>query len=110
MTFEPPPPRDRLIRLGVDFDGTICRSTWSIDNPSAIPGDPIAENVAKLIRARNKGFKIWIHTSRPSSDYELIEKYLEFWAIPFDGIETGKPLFYRYVDDRAVNAFDEEWV
>lgn len=110
MTFEPPKPRAELLWLAVDFDGTLCESTWSVDNPTAIPGNPIAKNVVKLNRAVADGFKIWIHTSRPSSDYELVEAWLNHWGIHFDGIVTGKLLAYKYIDDRAVNAFDEEWV
>jgi len=79
-------------------------------NPTAPPGPPIAANVAKYYRARAKGFKTWIHTARPNSDYELVESWFDFWGIPLDGIETGKPLFYRYIDDRAINADREEGV
>ena len=110
MTWTPPQPRADLIRLGVDFDGTLCESTWSLSNPTAVPGPPIWENVAKVIKLHRDGWKIWIHTSRASADYETIESWLNYHEVPFDGIETGKPLFYRYIDDRAVNAFDEEWV
>lgn len=107
----PPPPRADLKWLAVDFDGTLCESTWSIDNPSAVPGPPIWANVDKLERARFPGgYKIHIWTSRPSSDYELIEWWMNHWNIPFDGIHTGKLLAYRYIDDRAVHADEEEWV
>lgn len=109
MTFTPPELRSDLKWLAVDFDGTLCRSNWSVDNPTAVPGEPIAANIAKLVKCVNKGYKIWIHTARPSTDYEMVEAWLNHWGIHFDGIVTGKILAYRYIDDRAVNADAEEW-
>lgn len=108
--FQPPPPRDELLWDAVDFDGTLATGTWSIENPTAVPGPPILDNVRKLDQLRAAGRKIIIHTARPSSDYELIESWLMFWGIPFDRIVTGKLLAARYIDDRAVPADAESWL
>ena len=108
--FVPPPPRSELLWDAVDFDGTLAHGTWSIDNPNAAPGEPIWANVTKLLELVLAGRKIVIHTARPSSDYELIESWLNHYKIPFDRIVTGKLLAARYIDDRAVQADDESWL
>lgn len=55
------------------------------------------------------GWKITIHTARPSSDYEAIEKWLFFYGIPYRRIYTGKILAKFYLDDRNVpyGSFDD---
>ena len=106
----PPAPRADLKWLAVDFDGTLFESNWSVDNPQALPGNPIWRNVAKSEKAAAAGWKIHIHTARPSSDYEIIEWALRRHNITFHGIHTGKLLAHRYIDDKAINAFEEEWV
>lgn len=108
--FVPPAPRSDLLWYAVDFDGTIARSMWSIDNPTAVPGEPIWENAHKLLDLYEAGKKIAVHTARPSSDYELIEAYMNHWALPFHQIVTGKLLAFRYIDDRAVNADAPSWL
>jgi hypothetical protein len=108
--FVPPAPRGELLWDAVDFDGTLSTGTWSIDNPTATPGEPIWGNVAKLLVLKVAGRKIIIHTARPSSDYELIEAWLNHYEIPFDQIVTGKLLAARYIDDRAVPADAETWI
>lgn len=108
--FVPPPPRGELLWDAVDFDGTLCYSTWTVGNPNAVPGPPIRDNVRKLLEIRDAGRKIIIHTARPSSDYELIEAWLNHHEIPFDRIVTGKLLAARYIDDRAVPADAETWL
>jgi hypothetical protein len=109
MTFIPPPQRGNLLWVAVDFDGTLAHSYWTPDNPTSAPGEPIWDNVRKLRVCVGKGRKIWIHTARPSSDYELIEAWLRYYNIPFDGIVTGKLLADVYVDDRGRHASAEEW-
>lgn len=109
-TFQPPPPRADLKWIGVDLDGTLALPVWTPDNPTSLIGDPIWTNVAKLKIALAKGFKAVVHTSRPWTDYEGIESWLHHWQIPYSQIQCGKPLFYRYIDDRGVNAGAEEWV
>lgn len=108
--FIPPPPRGELLWDAVDFDGTLCYSTWTVGNPNAVPGPPIWSNVTKLHRLVEAGRKVIIHTARPSSDYELIESWLNYHKIPFDRIVTGKLLAARYIDDRAVLADAETWL
>lgn len=107
--FVPPPPRADLLWVGIDLDGTLAHSLWSIDNPTAPIGDPIWDNVQKTIRLVGGGHKVRVHTSRPWSDYELIEAWLNYWEVPFSGIICGKPLFKFYIDDRNVDPLAPDW-
>lgn len=107
MTFNMPPRVD-LRRLGVDLDGTIATPCW----PEPGIGEPRRWAVAKMIRAWEAGYKIWIYTARPDADYELIENWLkvnELWQY-VSGIITGKPLFALIIDDRAINESEESWI
>lgn len=108
--FEPPAQLAELIWAAVDFDGTVCESTWSPENPNATPGPPIKETVDEMWRIKQeKGMKIVIHTSRSWADYNIIEAYLNFHGIPFDRIVCGKLLARIYVDDRNV-LLGTKWV
>jgi hypothetical protein len=110
MSYNPPKPRDDLIWIGVDLDGCIAKPIWRADNPTSEIGDPIWENVEKLKSSVEKGYKVVIHTSRPWTDYEAIEYWLNYWDIPFKEIQCGKPLYKAYVDDRAVHCDEPEWI
>ena len=113
MTYQSIPPRSDLRWIGVDLDGTIAKPIWTPDNPTSDIGDPLPRNVGRLRRAVDKGFKNVVHTSRPWTDYENIEGWLRYYGIPFKEIQCGKPLYYRYIDDRAVTAIEEadgDWV
>ncbi len=109
MEFIPPPPRSDLRWLGIDLDGTLAEPLWTPENPTTDIGEPIWENVEKARHAVDQGFKLFIHTSRPWTDYETIKNWLEHYKIEFKEIQCGKPLFRTYVDDRAVNADDMDW-
>lgn len=110
--FIPPRPRDNLLWIGVDLDGTLAKPIWSADDPSTWynVGEPIWENVAKLERAVEAGKKPIIYTARAWGAYELIEAWLIHYDIPFKAIACGKPLYAAYIDDLAVPADAESWL
>ena len=110
MSHPKPPARDRLLWAGIDLDGTLAKPVWTAANPTSDIGEPIWENVEKVRALHEEGFKIVIHTSRPDTDFEAIEAWLNYYGIPFKGIRTGKPLFAVYVDDRAVHADHPDWL
>lgn len=110
MTFTQPPPRSNLRWAGVDLDGTLAYPVSTPDNPTSEIGNPIADNVQKADELRLEGYKIHIHTSRPWTDREAIEAWLNYWGIPWDAIQCGKPLFVVYIDDRARHASDPSWL
>lgn len=108
--FTPQPLKTKLIWVGVDLDGTLAEPLWTPDNPTSDIGDPIWENVKKLKALVSMGYKIFIHTSRPWTDYQVIEQWLLHWDIPFKEIQCGKPLYAAYIDDRAIHESEESWL
>lgn len=109
-SYQPPPPRSELLWVAVDLDGTLAQPIWTPDNPTTEIGDPIQKNVDKLLELVAHGYKVIVHTSRPDTDYENIEGWLNHWSIPFKQIRTGKPLAVLYVDDRGRHADDPSWL
>src|SRR5260370_1214740 len=99
-------PREELIWYGIDLDGTLAYHVW----PDPGLGDPIWTNVNKLWELREAGKKIIIHTARGWEAYELIESWLDDWAIPYDRIVCGKLLAHRYVDDKAIHESEASWL
>jgi len=108
--YEPKPPRSDLLWAAVDLDGTLATSVWRPDNPTSDIGTPIWANVEKLDELVEAGYKIMIHTSRPDTDYENIEGWLNHYHIPFKVIRTGKPLAILYIDDRGRHADAASWL
>lgn len=108
---EPPtvPPRKQLLWVGVDLDQTLAEPLWTPENPTSAIGAPIERNVAKLRLLRAEGYKVVIHTSRPWTDYEAVEQWLNFNRIPFREIQMGKPLFALYCDDRGRHESAPSW-
>lgn len=104
------PLREKLKWVGVDLDGTLASPLWTPTNPTSEIGDPIWSNVDKLRSLVDKGYKIIIHTSRPWTDYQIIEQWLTHYKIPFKEIQCGKPLYAAYIDDRAIHADDPSWL
>lgn len=104
------PPRDSLIWIGLDYDGTLARSVWSPENPGSATGEPIWENVQKARKLAEAGYKLIVHTARPWSDYEALESWMNHYEVPFKAIVCGKLLVAAYIDDRGFNANAEDWV
>ena len=107
--MKPPPPRTKLLWLGVDLDQTLARGVWSPDNPTSDIGEPIWENVSKLRAAAAEGFKPVISTSRAWTDYEAIETWLNFHDIPWRSIVCGKLLVHHLIDDRSFDPTAASW-
>ncbi len=100
--------------IAVDFDGVIAEFTDDIETfGKIVPG--AREALGEL---RSQGYKIIIHTARPSNSccLENLATYLKAEAVPFDGIninidcawESQKPLADLYIDDRACR-FEGDW-
>lgn len=104
------PLRTKLLWVGVDLDGTLAEPLWTPDNPTSEIGDLIPRNAEKVMELVRNGYKIIIHTSRPWTDYQIIEQWLNHYGIPYKEIQCGKPLYAAYVDDRAVHAEEESWL
>lgn len=104
------PLRTKLIWVGVDLDGTLAEPLWTPDNPTSEIGDPIPESIDKIQELVSAGYKIIVHTSRPWTDYQIIEQWLNHYHIPFKEIQCGKPLYAAYIDDRAIPADAPSWL
>ena len=100
--------------IAVDFDGVIAEFTDDIEKfGKIIPG--ARESMEEL---RRLGYKIIIHTSRPSDNghLERLADYLREENIPFDEINlnsdagwgTQKPIADLYIDDLACR-FEGDW-
>lgn len=104
------PPRKNLMWYAIDLDGTLAWSTWTPDQKRSVIGDPINENIEKLEEVVAQGYKVIIHTSRPWSDHQMIEAWLDEHEITYDQILCGKVLAKKYVDDKAVDARADSWL
>lgn len=93
--------------LLVDFDCTIT-SSRGYDLP------PNPEAVQALVQLSEK-YNLVIYSCRAncsvvgSREYILLEEYLHKYNIPYDSIETQKPIFYRLIDDRSINPSETSW-
>lgn len=115
-----PAPRGELLWAFIDLDGTLAEPVWTPENPTSDIGVPRKGVYLKLMQLHRKGYKIWIYTSRPATDYEAIELWwihyfgtmdvFDTTAIPLKGIWPGKPLAAIYVDDRARHADADSWL
>ncbi len=110
--MRPPPvePRADLLWIGVDLDGTLAEPVWTPENPTSEIGDPIERNVKKLLELVEHGYKPVIHTSRPWTDFEAVEAWLDYYNIPYKYIQMGKPLYRLYIDDRGRHSEEESWL
>lgn len=99
-------------KLFVDFDGTIS----PIHYPNSLTEPPHSDCVKTLLKFKEQGFQIVIHSCRANPDLglprpkeavaEMID-YLKKHNIPYDSIDTTKQLYSLLIDDRA--GFDGDW-
>ena len=98
----------------IDFDGVIAEFSDHIEEL----GDPICGGAEAIRELKDLGYKIIIHTARPSNNDHIkkIEEYLTSHDIPFDEInknsdcpwDSVKPLADLYIDDRGLR-FEGCW-
>jgi capsule polysaccharide export protein KpsC/LpsZ len=92
--------------IAFDFDGVIASYHGYVAKNDV--QEPIAEVVKAIKLLKERNFKILIHSTRGD---EFLKKYCEQFSIPFDyinhrpdreGENSGKPIAFAYVDDRAI--------
>jgi capsule biosynthesis phosphatase len=103
-------------RICFDLDNTLV--TFPKIHGDYTTVDPITENIDLLRRLKNDGHTIIIHTARRMLTHngnlgkvladvaQLTFNTLRDFKIPFDEIYFGKPNADFYIDDKALNAFD----
>lgn len=94
----------------VDLDGTLCTNT----DGKYYKARPIEENIAKVNRLYDNGNRININTGRGSTTgldwYRFTELQLKKWGVKHHFLTVGKKPYYdRIIDDKAINAKEEEW-
>lgn len=89
-----------------DFDGVLASYHGFVAKDDIQEPHPEVVKAIRLLKEKN--FKILIHSTRGD---EFIKKYCEQFSIPVDyinrrpdkeGENTGKPIAFVYVDDRAI--------
>ena len=100
------PIQERQLKwLAIDLDRTIAENS---PYPEYNLLKPIKEAALFLQQLTLDGWKIIIYTSRPWSDYDKVEKWLNKYKIPFRRIVCGKLLAKYFIDDRAIE-FKGDW-
>ena len=105
------------LRICFDFDNTLI--TFPKQNKDYTTVEPIQQNIDFLKYLKSFGHTIIIYTARKMNSsngnigkvlcdvgkitFETLEKF----DIPFDEIYFGKPYAHYYIDDLAVNCFDD---
>ena len=97
---------DAIKWYAVDFDDTLAHQIW----PEPGIGEPMEENIEKLMQIKKAGHEIIIHSARPWGDYHALERWLQEREIPYSGVVLGKLNARRYIDDKAINASEESWL
>lgn len=100
------PTNEELRWYFVDLDNTLAHQIW----PDPGIGEPIEKNIKKLQAVIDAGYDVFIYTARHWGDYRQIQRWLRKHKIPVKGIICGKPLTYRFVDDKAVHSETESWL
>jgi|3_EtaG_2_1085321.scaffolds.fasta_scaffold00380_23 hypothetical protein len=99
---------DYLDVLVVDFDNTICPFREDLVTEGLVPG--VIDSLTKL---KKMGYRIIISSARNNIAYggctgvghREMARFLTEHDVPYDSIDTGttgKPVAYRYIDDKGV--------
>jgi uncharacterized HAD superfamily protein len=83
----------------VDLDGVICTEEKTFERALARPLPGAKEGLTRL---REQGHTVIIYTARSWSELRMTKDWLDGHGIPYDGIQMGKPVADRFIDDRAV--------
>lgn len=100
------PKRKEIMTIRVDIDNTICQ-TPDMDYRNAVP---LYHRIERINNLFNSGHTIIYWTSRgvgSGKNYrDLTLKQLQLWGCKFHKLETNKPIFDLFIDDKVINAND----
>ena len=95
----------------VDIDGILTKETEGFGEEIYMSRTPNEQNIERLRTLHSSGkARIILHTSRHEEDREVTEQWLKRHNIPYNEIVFGKPKADVYVDDKAVNQIDREFL
>ena len=91
----------------VDIDETICY----YEDPNNRRYDlsiPIQENIDKINKLYDEGWKIVYWTARGTGSgidwREVTEKQFKEWGVKYHELKFGKPIYDLFIDDKNINA------
>jgi len=83
-----------------DIDQTILLTDY-IDGTYVLIG--VKESIVdSLIKLKNKGHIIVLHTGRHWNHLALTQKQLKQVGVPYDSLVMGKPVADFYIDDKGI--------
>lgn len=85
--------------LAIDIDGVICTEEKQFSRPLAQPLPGAREAIARL---RHAGHKVILYTARTWAEQEVTRHWLAIHGIEYDGLQMGKMIVDRFVDDRGI--------
>jgi uncharacterized HAD superfamily protein len=86
-----------------DLDGTLCEEKQTFERSLAAP---IQQNINICNHLYDKGNHIIIYTARSWAEYKMTENWLLSNNVKYHQLLCGKPIYYRWIDDRALNSKD----
>lgn len=88
-----------------DLDGTLCEEKPTFERSLA---KPIIKNIQICNDFFQKGNHIIIYTARSWAEYAVTKKWLDDHNVQYNQLLCGKPIYYKWIDDRAINSKDIE--
>ena len=82
--------------ISVDLDGVLCRSVPPDKYASA---QSIPENIEKVNKLFDKGWRIVIYTARGWFQYDMTEDWLKRHNVKYSQLVMGKVFAMMYIDD-----------
>lgn len=94
--------------LAIDFDKTIAQAS---EDPFQTGGEkPKQDTIDEIKELKENGHHtIVVWTARPWDHARHIAGLCTLWGVPFNGIMCEKGGADAYVDDKAVNQYDDDW-
>jgi hypothetical protein len=103
-------PTDDELRIAlIDLDDTLAYGTWHPKQTKSVIGEPIWDNIDKVMRLYLDGYTLRIYTARPWAEEGMILAWCNHHEIPISGVICGKPLCNVLIDDKALNASAVDW-
>ena len=84
--------------IAIDFDGVI--HDFKNPVPGRKMGPPIPGTQAALQMLKNLGYTLIVYTAWEKG-HGAIEKFMEYYDLPFDEVTNMKPAADAYIDDNA---------